>query len=83
MLANFVRTLTSLDQTLAIFKPEFKREHGLRTDIADSLIMLNQSLIPLVNETTSALTKTQQLTKRQVILGVRGAKTKKLPKENL
>jgi hypothetical protein len=43
---NFIRNVTSLDQTLAIFKPEFKTEFGLRPDLLDSLLPMTQSSVP-------------------------------------
>jgi hypothetical protein len=39
---NVIRNIASLDQTLAVFNPEFKSEHGIRKNIIGSIVKINQ-----------------------------------------
>ena len=53
VMTNFIRNLTSLDQTLTIFKPEFKAEFGLRPELLNSLLPMTQSPVPALQTSWS------------------------------
>ena len=55
-----------MDQTLAVFSPEFKSERGIRPKIVGSLIRMNQTAVATVNTSKTALQKSF-VTRRQRI----------------
>lgn len=66
VISNLIRNIASLDQTLAVFMPEFQHEHGIRPDILGVLLRSNQTPVPIEArspqmQTTNKLTKRQRL----------------------
>ena len=62
-----IRNIVSLDQTLAVFIPDFKAERGVRQKIIGSMIRINQSVVP-VDPKKTQLTKSLS-TRRQRLFG--------------